>query len=68
MSNKRQLIDVCNKPNCRVLEIGVAEGNTMVELLKSNPTLTYLGVDPWKWSVELTQPPHGLSQLESQEL
>lgn len=66
MSNKKQLIDACNKPNCKVLEIGVAEGNTMVELLKSNPTLTYLGIDPWHFSDELTKPPQGLSQLKSQ--
>jgi len=67
MSNKSQLYKAIAIPNCRVLEIGVAEGNTMVELLKRNPTLTYLGIDPWKWSIELTQPPHGLSQLKSQE-
>lgn len=67
MSNKSSLYKVANKENCEVLEIGVAEGNTMVELLKRNPTLTYVGIDPWHFSDELTKPPHGLKQLKSQE-
>ena len=53
--------------NCKVLEIGVAQGNTMVSLLECNPSLTYLGIDPWYWSIELTRAPHGLKQLKSQD-
>lgn len=67
MSDKRLLIQVSSTPNCKVLEIGVAQGKTMIELLQSNPTLQYVGIDPWKFFEGLNKPPHGLVDLNSQE-
>lgn len=67
MSKSRLINLVKSIENCKVLEIGVAEGNTLKSLLESNNTLTYLGIDPWMWSIELTKPPHGLKQLKSQD-
>jgi spermidine synthase len=68
MSNKNQLIQQCKHHNCKVLEIGVAEGNTMVTLLESNPTLEYVGIDPWKWSEEMNKPPHALGFKNQDEV
>ena len=68
MSNKKGLIDKCSKKECKVLEVGVAEGNTMVELLESNPTLQYVGIDPWYWSEEMNKPPHRLAFKNQEEV
>lgn len=67
MSKYNLLNSVKNIHNCKILEIGVAEGNTLKSLLEINNTLEYTGVDPWIWSIELTRPPHGLKQLKSQD-
>ena len=66
--SKYKLIETVKKiENCKILEIGVAEGNTLKSLLECNESLRYVGIDPWHWSIELTLPPHGLKQLKSQE-
>ena len=68
MSNKNQLIEQCKEDNCKVLEIGVAEGNTTIKLLESNPTLQYVGIDPWHWNEEMNKPPHRLAFKNQEEV
>ena len=68
MSNKQPLVSKCSENNCKVLEIGVAEGNTMVRLLESNPTLEYVGIDPWHWSEEMNKWPNGLGFKNQEEV